>query len=160
MRRRDSLLGTYPLITTPDATDSKISEGNTLSAVASPSPATEGAPITEHTVPVDSTTPSPEVAKPPLSPSQEVAQSVLAGQPTVVPPNAVNTSQLARLKAASSTPEGSTDNPIQVSIVERSLLDLSSKCEPQTYLNCYNRKRSLGSPSCSVHCSGSSQLIL
>lgn len=63
---------------------------------------------------------SPAAPEQAISPSQEVARSVLAAQPAAaIPSSAVHASQLARFKAAASAPEGSTDNPIQVSIVER-----------------------------------------
>ncbi len=120
VRRRDSLLGTYPLAS--NATGSQNSE-QTGEAASTSTPTTGELPVAEHTVSADSTVASHTDSKPPLSPSQEVAQSVLADQSMAnVPLNAVNPSPLARLKTAASAPEGSTDSPIQVSIVERSLL--------------------------------------
>ncbi|KAJ3561306.1 hypothetical protein NP233_g10271 [Leucocoprinus birnbaumii] len=124
VRRRDSLLAAHPLVTTgptlntattAEATADATTTTTTIPESAVSSSPVEPAPPTEPSMPA-----SPASSKPPVSSSQEIAQSVLAGQPAAsIASSAVNASQLAKLKSSFSGPEGSTENPIQVSIVER-----------------------------------------
>ncbi|KAF9451026.1 ATP-dependent metallopeptidase Hfl [Macrolepiota fuliginosa MF-IS2] len=124
VRRRDNLLAAHPLATVSnaatvnaDATSATTAEATTPSAPTSAEPSsTELASTSEPTSPSG----SPEAPKQEISPSQEVAQFVLAAQPAMgIPPAAVNASQFARFKAVASASDSSNDNPIQVSIVER-----------------------------------------
>ncbi|EKM82685.1 hypothetical protein AGABI1DRAFT_104584 [Agaricus bisporus var. burnettii JB137-S8] len=114
VKRRDALMATQASVnasstTNPDAQDA-----------SSPSASTSGdsSPATPQTEPV--LTGEAEAAKPTISPSQEVAQSVLAAHATgVASSSSMSASPIARFKAATSAQEGSTDGPLQVSIVER-----------------------------------------
>ncbi|KXN89262.1 ATP-dependent zinc metalloprotease FTSH 5, mitochondrial [Leucoagaricus sp. SymC.cos] len=112
VRRRDSLLAAHPLLNAGVAVNEEATAATPESVGTS---STDPPPSSESGIPA-----SPEASKQAISPSQQIAQSVLANQPVVsIPPNTLNVSPFSRLKSAASGPEGTGDHPIQVSIVER-----------------------------------------
>lgn len=121
VRRRDSLLAAHPLTTSGSAVNANAVTEVSGEAATVPAPEPAVPSSTESTPSAEPSAPAPsEAPKQAVSPSQEIAQSVLSGQPAAsVASGAVNASQFAKLKGSFSGPEGSTENPIQVSIVER-----------------------------------------
>lgn len=111
VKKRDTLLATQSTVNASSTTKTDVADASSPSA-QTPLPAEQQ---TESVI-----TGQTEAAKPTISPSQEVAQSVLAAHAAgVASSNSMSVSPMTRFKAATLAQEGSTDGPIQVSIVER-----------------------------------------
>jgi ATP-dependent metalloprotease len=110
VKRRDALLAAQSPLGAPSTTQTDAADAN--SPPTPPPPAAEQQ--TESVI-----TGQTEAAKPTISPSEQVAQSVLAAHAAgVASSNAAGASPMARFKSAALAPD-SADGPIQVSIVER-----------------------------------------
>lgn len=98
VRRRDSLLAAHAAPVT-SSTGAKLQESGGSEFNTTLSPTEDDAAVQQN-----------------LSPSQQIAQNVLSGQPEPISSSNYNKLDLAKL---SGSPEGAGATPIQVTIVER-----------------------------------------